>query len=62
MARKRREVAKDVPDLTGRQRCRFPDQWSDLDQQELQRRHDQAALLIAQGHGAVTWRDLFGDR
>jgi hypothetical protein len=42
-----------LPDLCGRQAGRFPEQWAEIDQRELEYRHRQAQLLVAKGHGAV---------
>ncbi len=48
-----------APEPCARQAARLPQQWSDIDVAELQRRHQQAALLVARGYGAVR---LEGDR
>jgi hypothetical protein len=55
VARRRSHQAEELPDLTGRQAGRFPEQWSQIDQRELEHRHRQAALLVAKGYGAVRW-------
>ena len=36
-------------------------QWADIDPAELQRRHAQAALLIAQGRAAIQWDRSHGE-
>ena len=53
MARLRPKQEQELPDPSGRQRCRFPAQWDELSSEELQHRHEQARLLRAKGYGAV---------
>ena len=36
-------------------------QWSDIDPEELQRRHAMAALLVAQGRAAIQWDRTHGE-
>jgi hypothetical protein len=60
MARSQPEA--ELPDLTARQCGRFPAQWAEIDPAELEHRHRQAALLVAKGHGAVSWPDLLGHK
>ena len=36
-------------------------QWADIDPAELQRRHAQAALLVAQGRAAIQWSRSHGE-
>jgi hypothetical protein len=50
------------PDPAGHQAARLPAQWSEIDQAELERRHRQAALLVAKGHGAISWSEVLGER
>jgi hypothetical protein len=50
------------PDPAGHQAARLPAQWSEIDQAELERRHRQAALLVANGHGAISWDEIYGRR
>ena len=46
-ARRKPKHDEPLPDACGRFYCRLPEQWSEIDQTELQRRHDTAKLLIA---------------
>jgi hypothetical protein len=63
MARQRRSEPDPSPiDPGGRQRCRFPEWWSDANQMELEAAHRRAAQLVAQGHGSITWEELWGRR
>ena len=50
------------PDPAGHQAARLPQQWSQIDQGELEHRHRQAALLVARGHGYIDWESLTGRR
>jgi hypothetical protein len=47
MARRRRTSAEALPDPCGRQAGRLPEQWGEISPAELQRRHQQAASLVA---------------
>jgi hypothetical protein len=60
--RRRSPEAAAPPDLCSRARGNFPQQWGEIGQAELEHRHRQAQLLVAQGHGAITWAELFGER
>jgi hypothetical protein len=63
MARRRAGRSHDeLPDLSGAQAGRLPEQWSTIPAAELHHRHQQAALLVARGHGAITWAELLGER
>ncbi|PWL23076.1 MAG: hypothetical protein DCO99_03585 [Synechococcus sp. XM-24] len=62
MAKRRKHQPEPEPrDFNGRQMGRFPEQWSEIDPVELQRRHDQAALLIARGYGSLQWDRTHGE-
>ena len=60
MARRRRQPEEPI-DFSERQRCRFPEQWKEIDPAELQRRHAQAARFIAEGHAAIEWDRSHGE-
>ena len=45
-----------------RQSCRFPDWWDEANQRDLEAAHRRARQLVAQGHGAITWADVWGQR
>ena len=60
---KRRKGKPELPpDPAGHQAARLPQQWGEIDQAELEHRHRQAALLVARGHGAISWSDVLGER
>ena len=46
MARRKPKHEEPLPDMTGRFAGRFPEQWSEVDPVELQRRHAMAERLI----------------
>ena len=57
-------AAEELPDLTGRRCGRFPGWWAELSHQEqemLMHRHQQAALLVAKGHGQLQWERSHGE-
>ena len=63
MAKKRKSKHEEpIPDPCGHQAARLPEQWSQIDQAELEHRHRQAALLVARGHGYIDWDSLTGRR
>jgi hypothetical protein len=60
---RRRSLEAGAPsDLYARPRGNFPQQWDEISQAELEHRHRQAQLLVARGHGAITWQELLGER
>ena len=63
MAKKRKSKHEEpIPDPCGHQAARLPEQWASIPAAELQHRHQQAALLLARGHGAISWSDVLGER
>ena len=55
MARRKKTSPEAVVDPCGPQTGRLPQQWSEIDQAEMQHRHQQAALLRARGYGQFRW-------
>ena len=65
MAKRRKppgEHQEQLIDPCGPQAGRFPQQWSEIDQAELQAAHDRARCLRAGGHGAISWSEVLGER
>ncbi len=59
MARRKakpQQQGQEQQELCGPQAGRLPQQWSEIDPAELEHRHQQAALLVARGYGAVRLR------
>ena len=59
----KRRAKPELPvDPCGHQAARLPQQWGEIDPKELAHRHQQAALLVARGHGAISWSEVLGER
>ena len=62
MSQRKKKPAEEIPDPGERQRCRFPMQWDKYSQDQINREHKQAKVLVTKGHGFIDWSELVGRR